>query len=316
MIEVKSLVKEYQGRLAVNDVSFSIGYKETVGLLGANGAGKSTIMNMITGYTAMTDGLITVDGLDIIENPIVVRKKIGYLPEQAPLYGDMTVEEYLNLVLALKKKKINAKEEIRRTCLMMDITDVRGRLIKHLSKGYKQRVGFAQALLGEPDILILDEPTVGLDPNQIIEFRKIIQKLGKEHTIILSTHILSEVESVCQRVLVMDSGNLVADDRTENLFEQMRGAERIKLRTIGMETDVKEILKPIKGIKGIDKVGQDSNNYIILTNKKSDSINIRMEITKKLAEKGMYVVEMQTEGVNLEEVFQKLTLNNKKEALK
>ncbi|MDD2503969.1 MAG: ABC transporter ATP-binding protein, partial [Clostridia bacterium] len=166
MIEVKSLVKKYPGKLAVDNVSFSIGCREIVGLLGANGAGKSTIMNMITGYTAMTSGTITVGGLDILEEPMAARKKIGYLPEQPPLYGDMTVEEYLNFVFALKKSETNPIEDIRQACMVMDITDVKGRLIKHLSKGYRQRVGFAQALIGNPDILILDEPTVGLDPKQ------------------------------------------------------------------------------------------------------------------------------------------------------
>jgi ABC-2 type transport system ATP-binding protein len=316
MIELKSVVKNYRGRLAVNNVSFNIGRGEIVGLLGANGAGKSTIMNMITGYVAMTSGTITIDGMDILEEPIGVRKKIGYLPEQAPLYMDMTIEEYLNLVLSLKKSKLNAKDEVDRVCRMMDIIDVKGRLIKHLSKGYKQRVGFAQALLGKPDILILDEPTVGLDPNQIIEFRKIIRKLGEDHTIILSTHILSEVESVCQRVLVMDKGNLVADDITKNLLDHMKGLEQIRLCSTGNEAKIKDTIRHIPGVRKIEKVWkteQDSNNYIVLIDKKAASKNIRIEITKRLAEKGMYVIEMEPESMKLEEVFQKLTSEDNKE---
>lgn len=319
MIEIKSLIKKYPGKLAVDNVSFSIGHNETVGLLGANGAGKSTIMNMIAGYIAMTSGTITVDGLDILEEPIAVRKKIGYLPEQAPLYGDMTVNEYLNFVHSIKRITTNKRDEIRRVCSIMDILDVEGRLIRHLSKGYKQRVGFAQALLGEPAILILDEPTSGLDPNQIIEFRKIIEKLGKKHTIILSTHILSEVENICQRILVMDKGKLVADDKSENLQEQMMGSERIKLSLTENENDIKEILKPILDIKEIKKIGQRKQgitDYIVLTSKNSDSLNIRIEITKRLAQKGIYVIEMQTQGANLEEIFQNLTLNKNEEVIK
>lgn len=317
MIEVKSLIKKYPGKLAVDDVSFSIGRREIVGLLGANGAGKSTIMNMITGYTAMTSGTIIVDGLDILEEPMGVRKKIGYLPEQPPLYGDMTVEEYLNFVFALKKSKTNRLEDIRQACVVMDITDVKGRLIKHLSKGYRQRVGFAQALIGNPDILILDEPTVGLDPKQIIEIRKIIQILAKERTIILSSHILNEVQAVCQRVLVMDKGKLVADEKTDRLFEHMTGTERIKLRVTGKEEDIKETLKNIQGIKTIETKGQTEPgvfNFVVGTKKKAEGVNIRMSITKELAKKGMYIVEMQGESMNLEDIFLRLTSENTQEA--
>lgn len=316
MIKLKSVVKNYQGRLAVNDVSFSIGRKETVGLLGVNGAGKSTIMNMIAGYTAMTSGSITIDGMDILEDPIAIRKKLGYLPEQAPLYMDMTIREYLNLVFSLKKIKKNAKHEIDRVCRMVNIIDIKERLIKHLSKGYRQRVGFAQALLGEPDILILDEPTVGLDPNQIIEFRKIIQGLSEGHTIILSTHILSEVENVCQRVLVMDKGTLVADNTTKNLLDHIKGVEQIRLCSTGEDVIIKKIIKCIPGIRKIEKVQDieaESNSYIILIDKKLNSKSIRAEITKKLVEKGMYVIRMEPENMNLEEVFQRLTSDSNKE---
>lgn len=316
MIEVKSLVKKYPKKLAVDNVSFFVGPREIVGLLGANGAGKSTIMNMIAGYTAMTSGTITIGGLDILEEPMSVRKKIGYLPEQPPLYGDMTVEEYLKFVFALKKSETNPLEDARQACMVMDITDAKGRLIKHLSKGYRQRVGFAQALIGNPDILILDEPTVGLDPKQIIEIRKIIQILAKERTIILSSHILNEVQAVCQRVLVMDKGKLVADEKTDRLFEHMTGAERIKLRATGKEKDIKEALKHIDGIKTVETKGQTELgvfDFVVAIKKKAEGVNIRMEITKQLAKNGMYIVEMRGESMNLEDIFLRLTSENTQE---
>lgn len=310
MIEVKDLVKEYPGKLAVDRVSFSIGRGETVGLLGANGAGKSTIMNIIAGCTAMTSGTVTVDGLDILDEPVAARKKIGYLPELPPIYSDMTVEEYLSFVYDLKKCRTNRKEDIARACGALDIADVRGRLIRKLSKGYRQRVGFAQALIGNPDVLIFDEPTVGLDPKQIIEIRKVIQGLGKQHTIIISSHILSEIQTVCQRVLVVDRGRLVADDSTERLSQKASGTETIRLRVVGEERAIGQRLLAVGGLKSVKKTGGTKDGgfgFLVEADGKEDGARTRLRITKELAESGLYVVEMSAERANLEDVFLRLT---------
>ena len=339
MIEVRDLTKEYPGKTAVDRVSFTIDRGETAGLLGVNGAGKSTIMNMITGYTAMTAGTVRVDGLDILEEPMAVRKKIGYLPELPPLYMDMTVEEYLSFVYDLKKSRTNRAEDIRQACRALDIADVQRRVIRHLSKGYRQRVGFAQALIGNPDILIFDEPTVGLDPKQIIEIRKVIRSLGKNHTIILSSHILSEVQSVCDRILVMDRGRLVADDRAENLSGRAGGAKKICLRVTGKAEEIRGTLLGVNGVTAVKAEGSREPGIADFTvtvqndpaegrtggengpgvengsgpEKGKDPQHgradgaVRMLMTKSLAEKGMYVVEMRSESMNLEDVFLKLT---------
>jgi len=317
MIEVRDLTKEYPGKTAVDGVSFTISRGETAGLLGANGAGKSTIMNMIAGYTAMTAGTVRVDGLDILEEPTAVRKKIGYLPELPPLYMDMTVEEYLSFVYDLKKCRTNRAEDIRQACGALSIADVRRRMIRHLSKGYRQRVGFAQALIGNPDVLIFDEPTVGLDPKQIIEIRKVIRSLAKKHTIILSSHILSEVQSVCDRILVMDQGRLVADDSAENLSGRVGGAKKICLRVSGREEEIRRTLLGVNGVAAVKAEGsrepEISDFIVTVENGQSDGA-VRMLMTKSLAEQGMYVAEMRSESMNLEDVFLKLTSGKGKKA--
>ncbi|MBQ3110070.1 MAG: ATP-binding cassette domain-containing protein [Clostridia bacterium] len=219
MIEVKELCKSYGDKKAVNSVSFNVNKGEILGLLGPNGAGKSTTMNMITGYISMSAGSVKVNGIDVLENPIEAKKMIGYLPEQPPLYKDMTVKEYLNFVYELKKVKLNVpkKEHIDHVMDTVSILDVKNRKIKNLSKGYKQRVGFAQALIGKPEVLILDEPTVGLDPNQIMEIREVIRGLKGEHTIIFSTHILSEVCAVCDRVVIINDGIIACEKAKEEI---------------------------------------------------------------------------------------------------
>lgn len=223
LIEVKHLTKRYGDTLAVDDLNFTIEKGRIYGFLGPNGAGKSTTMNMITGYLASTDGTVSINGHDILEDAEAARKSIGYLPELPPLYFDMTVEEYLVFAAELKKiAKADRKPEVNRVCAITKLDSVRGRLIKNLSKGYRQRVGLAQALLGSPEILILDEPTVGLDPKQILEIRDLIQELGKEHTVILSSHILSEISAVCDYVLILSHGKLVASDTLENLTSLMQ----------------------------------------------------------------------------------------------
>ena len=221
MIEVSSLTKKYGNFLAVDDVSFTINRGEVVGFLGPNGAGKSTIMNILTGYLSLTGGKVTVDGYDVLEQPEQAKRRIGYLPEIPPLYTDMTVLEYLYFIYDLKKVKFPKRMHIEEIVNLVKIKEVENRLIKTLSKGYRQRVGIAQALVGNPDVLILDEPTVGLDPKQIIEIRDLIARLGKNHTIILSSHILSEIQAVCERVIIINRGHLVADDTPTELSKNL-----------------------------------------------------------------------------------------------
>lgn len=241
MIEVKELTKYYGEHLAVDHINFSVGEGEVVGFLGPNGAGKSTTMNMLTGYLSASSGQIRINGVDLSESPLEAKRNIGYLPELPPLYTDMTVNEYLQFMCRLKKVqgKRKREEHIADVCEQVKLADVRGRLIKHLSKGFRQRVGIAQAMIGDPPILILDEPTVGLDPNQILEIRGLIKNLGKKHTVILSSHILQEIQAVCGRILILCEGRLVADDTKENLTGQdgrERSLEEIFFRlTVGRE---------------------------------------------------------------------------------
>lgn len=317
MIEVKELVKEYPGKIAADHVSFAIGQGEIVGLLGANGAGKSTIMNMITGYTAMTSGTVEIDGLSILDDKKQAAGKIGYLPEMPPLYKDMTVDEYLRFVCRLKKIKTDSEREIQRVCSALNITDVRKRIIKHLSKGYKQRVGFAQAMIGDPAILVLDEPTSGLDPKQILDIRKVISSLGKKHTVILSSHILSEVQAVCDRILVMDHGRLVADIKADELSKDAANNERIRLLATGNENNIKNTLSSINAVKHIERVKTKDEGAAAFALVIEGGMSARGNITKTLAEKGLYVVEMQKESVDLEEMFLKLTSSkNEKQGVK
>ena len=251
MIEVKNLTKRYGTNTALNNVSFTVEEGTIVGFLGPNGAGKSTTMNIITGYLSATSGSVTVQGKNTLENPNEVKKLIGYLPELPPLYMDMTVKEYLNFMYELKGVKLDRKQHIGEICRLTKIDNVYNRLIGNLSKGYKQRVGIAQALLGNPPVLILDEPTVGLDPKQIIEIRNLIKSLGRNHTIILSSHILPEVQAVCERVIVMNNGCLVADGATDTLAHDLSAEHRIIARIDGPES---EILQAILGMEHIVEV--------------------------------------------------------------
>ena len=230
MIEVKNLTKYYGDHLAVDNVSFNVEEGEILGLLGPNGAGKSTTMNMLTGYISSSSGQALINGIDILEDPIRAKANIGYLPELPPLYLDMTVMGYLNFVYDLKKCKLPRKSHLKEICSLCKIDDVANRIIKHLSKGYRQRVGLAQALVNNPPVLILDEPTVGLDPKQIIEIRTLMKKLGKRHTMILSSHILTEIQAVCDRVVIINKGKVAANDTTENLSKSISSSHRITVR--------------------------------------------------------------------------------------
>lgn len=307
MIEVKNLSKNYGSKTALHDINFSVSDGEILGFLGPNGAGKSTTMNIITGYISSTSGTVTVDGDEIMENPIAVKRKIGYLPEQPPLYLDMTVKSYLSFMYDLKKVKLNKKQHIEEICNLVKISDVYDRVIKHLSKGYKQRVGLAQALLGEPKLLILDEPTVGLDPNQIIEIRNLIKSLGEKHTIILSSHVLSEIQSVCDRVIVINNGKVVADDTAANLSSGLSADNRLILT---IEGDSGEVISALTGIAGVKNVSRGKTNddssaeYLVEYGKEAD---IRKAVFAKMAEINCPIISMSNDSMTLEDIFRKLT---------
>lgn len=308
MIEVKNLVKKYGDHTAVDHLSFQIEKGKIYGFLGPNGAGKSTTMNMITGYIASTEGTVSIDGHDILEEPEKAKKCIGYLPEQPPLYFDMTVLEYMKFAADLKKiPKDKKKAMIEEVMDMVKITDMRNRLIKNLSKGYRQRVGLAQAILGYPEVIILDEPTVGLDPKQIIEIRDLIKSLKKKHTVILSSHILSEVSAVCDYVLIISHGKLVASDTPDNLSKLAAGANNINLLAKGEKDNIRQHLLEIPGVKEITidkKTGVEGWNITVSTEENRD---IREEIFYKMAENHCPILEMQSRKVSLEEIFLELT---------
>ena len=307
MIEVKNLSKKYGNKTALEDINFSVNDGEILGFLGPNGAGKSTTMNIITGYISSTTGTVTVDGDEIMENPIAVKRKIGYLPEQPPLYLDMTVKAYLSFMYDLKKVKLNKKQHIEEICNLVKITDVYNRVIKHLSKGYKQRVGIAQALLGEPKLLILDEPTVGLDPNQIIEIRNLIKSLGEKHTIILSSHVLSEIQSVCDRVIVINKGNVVANGTTANLSQGLSSENRLILSIEGNRDMIISALEKISGVTSVSSnrtIDETTAEYVVNYDKAED---IRKVVFAKMAEINCPIISMSNDNMTLEDIFRKLT---------
>ena len=308
MIEVNHLVKDYGNHHAVRDISFNVKEGQIVGLLGPNGAGKSTTMNILTGYISATSGTVRIGGYDILTQPLLAKQQIGYLPEIPPLYEDMTVDEYLLFVCELKgirkkKEKAAAVEEVEEA---VKIHDVKGRLIRNLSKGYKQRVGLAQALIGNPPLLILDEPTVGLDPNQIIEIRSLIKSLAGKHTIILSSHILSEVNAICDYVLIIDKGSLVAEDTPEALSGHFSEQKHILLSVKGEREAVEETLSGLSVIDSYEIKGEEEGviNVFAKTNAEED---IRDMLFFAFAEKKLPVIHMETEKLSLEDVFMKLT---------
>ena len=285
MIEVKNLVKDYGKYHAVKDISFSVPDGQIVGLLGPNGAGKSTTMNIMTGYISATSGEVKVGGYDILEQPIQAKKLIGYLPEIPPLYEDMTVAEYLNFICDLKgiRKKTEKESSIDEVTEAVKISDMKGRLIKNLSKGYKQRVGLAQALIGNPPLLILDEPTVGLDPNQIIEIRALIKSLGQKHTIILSSHILSEVNAICDYVLIIDKGTLVAEDTPEHLSEDFSDTDNINMSVKGSREQIEEVLKVSEYIRDY-KIIDEKDGIVDVQAKTATKEDIRDNLFFEFAE--------------------------------
>ncbi|HJD25922.1 MAG TPA: ABC transporter ATP-binding protein [Candidatus Blautia intestinipullorum] len=308
MIEVKNLVKRYGDHTAVDHLSFQIEKGKIYGFLGPNGAGKSTTMNIITGYIASTEGTVSIDGHDILEEPEKAKKCIGYLPEQPPLYFDMTVLEYLKFAADLKKIPKDKKNEmIQEVMDTVKITDMKNRLIKNLSKGYRQRVGLAQAILGYPDVIILDEPTVGLDPKQIIEIRDLIKNLKKKHTVILSSHILSEVSAVCDYVLIISHGKLVASDTPDNLSKLAAGSNNLSLIVKGEKESIRRLLSEIPGVKTITVNSAENENGWRVKLSTEESADIREEVFYKMAENHYPILEMQSEKVSLEEIFLELT---------
>lgn len=308
MLKVENLVKKYGEKYAVNDVSFEIGEGEVVGFLGPNGAGKTTIMNIITGYLSYTSGMVTVDCFEILENPTEAKKLIGYLPDMPPLYPEMKVKEYLNFIYELKGCTLNREKHLMEVCEVTRIVDMRDRLIKNLSKGYCQRVGIAQALIGNPRIIILDEPTVGLDPKQIIEIRNLIRSLGRDHTVILSTHVLSEVQAVCDRIIIMNKGRVAADERTDKLTEMMTGTRRLSVRIAGQRKEVLERLQALDGVAYVE-AGKDisSGDGIVFKIESKDGRDVRREVFALCAEMGTPILGMETVTSTLEDVFMSIT---------
>ena len=314
MIEVRNLTKRYGEKLVVDNASFTVNAGEIVGFLGRNGAGKTTTMNMITGYISSTSGTALVDGHDILKEPAEVKKRIGYLPEQPPLYMDMTVNEYLAFAADIKKvPHKNRKEHLDRIKELVRITDVSARIIGNLSKGYKQRVGLAEALVGNPPVLILDEPTVGLDPTQIIEIRHLIKDLGKEHTIILSSHILPEVADVCERVIIIDHGRIVAQDSLAALQQGLGETAKLTVRIAGPEAATARTLRAIEGVINVDNLGvRESNSYdfLITANKETD---VRRAIFNIMGKSGTPILLMRYLDYTLEDIFLQLTGTSKED---
>ncbi|RGI60832.1 ABC transporter ATP-binding protein [Ruminococcus sp. AF37-6AT] len=312
MIEVNNLVKRYGDHTAVDHLSFKIEKGKIYGFLGPNGAGKSTTMNMITGYIASTEGTVRIDGHDILEEPEAAKKCIGYLPEQPPLYFDMTVLEYMKFVADLKKipkdKKATMIEEVMD---MVKISDMRNRLIKNLSKGYRQRVGLAEAIMGYPEVIILDEPTVGLDPKQIIEIRTLIKDLKKKHTVILSSHILSEVSAVCDYVLIISHGKLVASDTPENLGKLAEGSNTLEMLIKGEKSQIKQALESIEGVNSVTIEKDEKQNLWSAKVSTEENNDIREKAFYKMSDINSPIYEMKSKKVSLEEIFLELTASEK-----
>lgn len=305
MIEVKDLTKKYGHQLAVDHLNFTIEPGRIYGFLGPNGAGKSTTMNIMTGYLGATSGTVTINGHDILTEPEAAKRQIGYLPEQPPLYTEMTVAEYLGFVAELKKiPKAEREEQLARVTALAQLGEVSHRLIQNLSKGYRQRVGLAQAILGFPEIIILDEPTVGLDPKQIIEIRELIRQLSKQHTVIMSSHILAEVREVCDYIIIISRGRLVACDTPENLEKTMGGGHVIEIQTKAEPTAVAAALAPVDGIKDVAyEAGEDLTVRITTT----ENQDLREAIFKAFTQAGLALLGLQMTESTLEQVFLELT---------
>jgi ABC-2 type transport system ATP-binding protein len=308
VIEVTNLVRRYGPHVAVDHVNFRIEKGEIVGFLGPNGAGKSTTMNILTGYLSSTEGIVKIEGQDILEYPTEIKRKIGYLPENPPLYQDMTISEFLSFAGEIKGiPSGEKKEKVNRVMETVGVTDVSKRLIKNLSKGYKQRVGLAQAMIGDPQVLILDEPTAGLDPKQILEIRDLIIELGKERTIILSSHILPEVSAVCKRVLIINRGRIVADDAPENLARHILGGSHILLRLDASESAVRRVLEKVSSLRKLEFRESQESGTVEAVAEAAEDKDIRRDLSNALASAGIPILMMRSMDLSLEDVFLNLT---------
>ena len=303
MIKIDHLVKHYGANCAVDDISFEIARGEIVGFLGPNGAGKSTTMNILAGYLSSTAGRVMIDDLNVLDEPLEVKRRIGYLPEQPPLYPDMTVEEYLIFVYNLKGCTFNRSKHLEEICDVVKIKDVYKRVIRNLSKGYKQRVGIAQALIGNPPVIIFDEPTVGLDPKQIIEIRHLIRTLGKDHTVILSTHILQEVQAVCDRIIIINKGKVVADELTENINRVIDGNRRYRVKICGPQREVQSMLSDRPDVSYVELLPERDGDASTFMVESAPNVDMRKSLFFALAQKGWAMVGMEPLGMSLEDVF-------------
>ena len=315
IIKVDHLVKRYGTNYALDDISFEIGEGEIVGLLGPNGAGKSTTMNILTGYLSTTSGGAYVNDINILDDPIKAKKQIGFLPEQPPVYPDMTVNEYLNFVYELKGCTLDREKHLEEIISVVRLVDVKNRLIKNLSKGYKQRVGIAQALVGDPKVIIFDEPTVGLDPKQILEVRNLIRTLGRKHTVILSTHILAEVQAVCERIIIINKGHIIADERTENMVKTIEDGYFYEAKICGPSKDVLAAIKRLPGVKAVDATGQREGDAFVFNIESSTGVDVRKPLFRLCAEKNWPIVGLMPIGTDLESVFIRLVDRSEKKAL-
>ncbi len=310
MITVKNLVKRYGSVYALDDVSFTVAEGEIVGLLGPNGAGKSTTMNILTGFLSLSSGEVAIDGVNILRDPLAAKRRIGYLPEQPPLYPDMTVREFLNFVYELKGVEYPRDEHLNEIMEAVKLRDVEKRLIRNLSKGYRQRVGIAEALVGNPPILIFDEPTVGLDPKQIIEIRNLLRTLGKKHTVILSTHILSEVQAICERILVIDKGHLIADAKTADISRTLDGQNRLCLRIASPnKADVLSAIRALPGVRSAAVSDTREGDSFLYTVESEANVDIRKPLFNLCVRLGTPLVGMEKEETPLEEIFLRLVDN-------
>ncbi len=307
MVEVKNLVKSYGNIDAVKNISFTANVGEVLGFLGPNGAGKSTTMNIIAGYLSATSGTVTIDGFDIVDDPKEAKKRIGYLPELPPVYQEMTVKQYLSFMYDLKKASEPKAEHLEEIMKLCGIDAIGDRVIRNLSKGYRQRVGVAQALVGNPPVIILDEPTVGLDPKQIIEMRTLIKNLGKKHAVIFSSHVLSEVSAVCDRIVVISQGGIVADEATDKIAYMKSNEMRLLLTVEGNSATVISAIGGVSGVTKVRRSGRQSEDICDYSVEYKKDVDVRAGVFRALAKAGCPILQMRDAGMSLEEMFLTLT---------
>lgn len=315
MIEVEHLTKSYGTARAVNDISFTVEKGEILGFLGPNGAGKTTTMRILTGYLPATDGTARIAGFDVFEQSMEVRKRIGYLPETPPIYPEMRISDYLAFVARIKGVEATAiPNRVEEAMRLTGLTERKHELIKRLSRGYKQRVGIAQAIVHNPDVVILDEPTVGLDPNQIIEVRKLIKGLAGDHTIILSTHILPEVEMTCDRVVIINKGKIAAIDTPSNLTSQKQGSERVQVQARGNAASLQSTLEGVEGVNKVETTAAEGSDIVAATVESESGQDVRGKIAASIVSGGFELLELRAVNLSLEDIFRQLTTEEQKAA--